>query len=223
MNKYVIYIKPSEELEERLKQVQEIIKPQTTKLTTNFHATLLVVRSQSPDYLCEQLEKIQHSPFCVEPSTYDAFGKNDLVIRLNSEGMKNLHYNVLAAVSAGRIKENITANKGEGQTDFVKDVMAELTKELESFTPSAITYIKEKFLNPRIINEGEEKWLQGINSQYIGENYNPHITIADGNPKAIENIPFIRLCAFHANEFVISEKNGGWKEIAKYELKIKKN
>gem|GEM_PF-5356475 len=165
MNKYVIYVKPSEELEERLKQVQEIIKPHTTKLTTHFHGTLLVVRSQNPDYLCEQLEKIQHSPIFAQPSNYDAFGKNDLVLRLNSEGMKSLHKKVL---------------------ESLRDIY-----EQQPSTP------------------------------YVGENYNPHITIADGNPKTIKDIPFIRLCAFHANEFIISEKNGGWKEIAKYELKIK--
>lgn len=167
MNKYVIHIKPSEDLEERLKQVQEIIKPHTNKLTTYFHSTLLVVRAQSPDYLCEQLEKIQHSPFCVEPSSepYAAFDKGAIVLKLSSLGMKSLHNEVL---------------------NSLRDVY-----EQQPSTP------------------------------YVGENYNPHITIADGKPEAIKNIPFVRLCAFHANKFIISEKNGGWKEIAKYELKVK--
>jgi 2'-5' RNA ligase len=75
-----------------------------------------------------------------------------------------------------------------------------------------------KKLHNKILVELEELYDAHPSTTYVGKYYNPHITIAEAPEQIIAAIPPSRLCSFHINEFILSEKNREWKHLEKYKL-----
>jgi 2'-5' RNA ligase len=188
--KYLVYIRPSQELIKKLTDFRSQFRESLIEQPTNSsHVTIMTSRfkEQEQDNIQYELQQINYSPFDLTISGFDYFNEDKFVLRIDSKKLKELHEETIESLRKYIDRSNLTRIHPNFKTD---DDRISVYKKYGS------PYYGQ-FFNPHL-TAGKMK------SDRI-EDYK----------KSLEGLIGYK---WKAKEFLLSRKEEGWKLVETYPL-----